>query len=88
MSAAGLGRKRSPEFVQKLIAFHKGRKRSPEACARMSAAKLSKHLHLTAEHKEKLRITSSGRKQSAETIAKKSAALRKTLDAKKAAICR
>ena len=36
---ANRGRKRSPEFIAKLVAFHTGRKRSAETRARISAAR-------------------------------------------------
>lgn len=89
MSESHLGRKRSPQTVEKVANYHRGRKRSEETCRKIAIAargrvispetraKISQRFRgrkLSLEHRQKIGARTKGRIVSAETRAKMSAA--------------
>jgi predicted GIY-YIG superfamily endonuclease len=70
LSLAHKGKKHSPEWVEKIRLRHLGTKRTPETCRRISEAKLSKKLKMSAETRRKMSESHQGYRCSPETIEK------------------
>jgi hypothetical protein len=71
LSVAGLGRKQTPEWIEKRIARHRGAKRSPDTCARISAAKKA---NFNEDTRRRMSEAQKGKRASLETREKMRAA--------------